>query len=135
MMSDFTLAIPTVNRAQPLAALLTYLEAERDDYRVLVLDSSKPEVMAANRARVQASSPDGGDAGPFDYVVCNGILTQKLDVPSADMVFFAKSLVQRMFRLARRAIAFVANDISRRFILDHAHPRYEFTLYALKDEA
>lgn len=58
MTHDFTLVIPTYDRAQLLAALLSYLEAEGADFRVLVLDSSSPEVMAANRARVQASSLD-----------------------------------------------------------------------------
>jgi glycosyltransferase domain-containing protein len=58
MMRDFTLIIPTHNRAQLLAALLSFLEAEKADCRVLVLDSSRPKVMAANRAWVHASSLD-----------------------------------------------------------------------------
>ena len=57
-MRDFTLIIPTYNRARLLAALLSYLETEKADCHVLVLDSSRPEVMAANRARVAASSLD-----------------------------------------------------------------------------
>ena len=58
MMRDFTLVIPTYNRAQQLAALLGYLETQNADCRVLVLDSSGPEVLAANRERVAASSLD-----------------------------------------------------------------------------
>jgi glycosyltransferase domain-containing protein len=58
LMRDFTLVIPTYNRAQLLAALLSYLETEKADCRVLVLDSSRPQVLAANRARVAASSLD-----------------------------------------------------------------------------
>ncbi len=58
VMRDFTLVIPTYNRAQLLAALLGYLETERADCRVLVIDSSRPEVLAANRARVAASNLD-----------------------------------------------------------------------------
>lgn len=57
-MRDFTLIIPTYNRAPLLAALLTYLETEKADFRVLVLDSSRPDVLAVNRARVAASSLD-----------------------------------------------------------------------------
>jgi glycosyltransferase domain-containing protein len=57
-MRDFTLVIPTYNRAPLLAALLGYLEAEKADCRVLVLDSSRPEVMAANRERAAASTLD-----------------------------------------------------------------------------
>jgi glycosyltransferase domain-containing protein len=57
-MRDFTLVIPTYNRTQLVARLLTYLETEKADCRVLVLDSSDPEMLAANRARVAASSVD-----------------------------------------------------------------------------
>jgi glycosyltransferase domain-containing protein len=57
-MRDLTLVIPTYNRAHLLAALLGYLETEKADCRVLVLDSSHPEVVLANRARVAASSLD-----------------------------------------------------------------------------
>src|SRR3954466_8090959 len=56
MMRDLTLIIPTCNRAPSLAALMGYLETEKADCRVLVLDSSHPETMAANRARVGTSS-------------------------------------------------------------------------------
>jgi glycosyltransferase domain-containing protein len=55
-MRDFTLIVPTYNRAQLLATLLSYLEAEKADCRILVLDSSRDDVLAANRARVAASS-------------------------------------------------------------------------------
>jgi glycosyltransferase domain-containing protein len=58
MMRDFTLVISTCNCAQLLAALLNYLETERADCHVLVLDSSRPELLAANRARVTDSSLD-----------------------------------------------------------------------------
>jgi glycosyltransferase domain-containing protein len=57
-MRDLTLVIPTYNRAHLLAALLSYLEAEKADCHVLVLDSSRPEVVLANRARVAISSLD-----------------------------------------------------------------------------
>ena len=58
MMHDFTLVIPTYNRSQLLAALLRYLEAQNADCPVLVLDSSSPEELAANRERAAASSLD-----------------------------------------------------------------------------
>jgi len=58
MMHDFTLVIPTYNRSPQLAALLSYLEAQKADFRVLVLDSSRPEELAANRERAAASSLD-----------------------------------------------------------------------------
>jgi glycosyltransferase domain-containing protein len=58
MMRDFTLIIPTYNRPQLLAALLSCLEMQKADCRVLMLDSSHPEVLGTNRARVAASSLD-----------------------------------------------------------------------------
>jgi glycosyltransferase domain-containing protein len=58
MMHDFTLVIPTYNRSQQFAALLSCLEAQNADCRVLVLDSSRPEALAANRKRAAASSLD-----------------------------------------------------------------------------
>jgi len=58
MMHDFTLVIPTYNRSRQLAALLRYLEAQNADCRVLVLDSSGAEELAANRERAAASSLD-----------------------------------------------------------------------------
>jgi glycosyltransferase domain-containing protein len=57
-MRDFTLIIPTYNRNQLLATLLNYLEAEKPDCRVLVLDSSRPDMLAANRARVATCGLD-----------------------------------------------------------------------------
>src|SRR4030081_2124399 len=58
MMRDFTLVISTYNRARSLAALLSYLETEKADCRILVLDSSLPETLATNRGRVAAPSLD-----------------------------------------------------------------------------
>jgi glycosyltransferase domain-containing protein len=55
-MRDFTLVIPTFNRGRLFAALLSYLETEKADCHVLVLDSSQPEILTANRARAAASN-------------------------------------------------------------------------------
>jgi glycosyltransferase domain-containing protein len=57
-MRDFALVIQTHDRAAFFLALLSYLEAEKADCRVIVLDSSCPEVTAVNRARVERSSLD-----------------------------------------------------------------------------
>jgi glycosyltransferase domain-containing protein len=48
-MQDFTLVIPTYNRPKQLRALLAYLGAETALCRILILDSSKPRLRAANR--------------------------------------------------------------------------------------
>jgi glycosyltransferase domain-containing protein len=57
-MRDFTLIISTCNRAQLFAALLSCLETEKADCRVLVLDSSRLDLLAANRTRAAVSSLD-----------------------------------------------------------------------------
>jgi glycosyltransferase domain-containing protein len=48
-MQDFTFVIPTYNRPKPLAALLGHIGATRPTCRVLVLDSSQPQLRAATR--------------------------------------------------------------------------------------
>ncbi len=95
-----------------------------------------------------------------DYVVCNGILTLKLEASILDMDRFARRLIRKMFSLARRGIAFnmmtshvnfmapklyyknpletiafCAAELSRRFRLDHAYPLYEYTVYVYRDQA
>jgi glycosyltransferase domain-containing protein len=57
-MRDFTLVIPTYNRPQQLSALLSYLETEQADCRVLVIDSSSAKVLEANHERVAVSNLD-----------------------------------------------------------------------------
>lgn len=94
------------------------------------------------------------ELGRYDYVVCNGILTQKLDVPAAEMDEFASLLIRRMFSLCRKGIAFnvmttkvnyFANnlyyrnpaelfawcltELTRHIRIDHAYPLYEYTMY------
>jgi SAM-dependent methyltransferase len=93
-------------------------------------------------------------ADVFDYVVCNGILTQKLQVPGLEMDNYARRLVRRLFQLCRRGMAFnvmttkvnyfanhlyyrnpaellswCISEITPHVRLDHAYPLYEFTMY------
>jgi SAM-dependent methyltransferase len=90
----------------------------------------------------------------FDYVVCNGILTQKLTTSIREMDVYAQAMIKRMFELCRRGIAFnlmtnkvnftVENlyyrspvellayclaDITDRVRLDHSYKLYEYTFY------
>jgi len=46
------------------------------------------------------------DRESYDFVVCNGILTQKHDIPIPDMERFSKRVIQKMFDLCRHGIAF-----------------------------
>jgi SAM-dependent methyltransferase len=90
----------------------------------------------------------------YDYVVCSGILTQKLETLAIDMDRFAATLIRRMFALCRRGIAFnvmttkvnyfspnlyyrnpaellswCISEITPHIKIDHAYPLYEYTVY------
>lgn len=94
----------------------------------------------------------------FDYVVCNGILTQKLDVPALVMDDFAGRLIRRMFTLCKKGVAFnimttkvnfysnnlyyrnpsemlawVITEITPYVRLDHSYPLFEYTMYLLRE--
>lgn len=94
----------------------------------------------------------------YDFVVCNGILTQKLDAGIKQTDEFAQVLIKKMFGLSKKGIAvntmktkvnFMApnlyyrnpvellawcmNEVTDRVILDHAYPLYEYTIYLYKD--
>jgi SAM-dependent methyltransferase len=90
----------------------------------------------------------------FDYVVCNGVLTQKLSAGIREMDAFSQRLIRQMFDLCRRGIAFnvmttkvnfmvdnlyyrnpvelfahCLTSISSKVRIDHAYPLYEYTVY------
>lgn len=45
-------------------------------------------------------------AEPYDYLVCNGTLTQKLDASLRDMETYARAIVKHMFGMCRRGMVF-----------------------------
>lgn len=94
----------------------------------------------------------------FDYLVCNEILTQKLDVSVFQMDLFASELIRRMFELCNFGIAFnmmtttvnyfsnnlyyrepaemlswCLSEITAHAKLDHAYPLYEYTIYLYRE--
>lgn len=97
------------------------------------------------------------DEGYYDYIVCNGILTQKLNASIREMDFFAKKLIHKMFNMCNRGIAFnimsdkvnymvdnlyyknplevfamCLSDLSDKVLLDHSYKLYEYTVYVYK---
>ncbi len=93
----------------------------------------------------------------FDYVVCNGILTQKLNVSIKEMDVFAKQIIKKMFSICNKGIAFnimsdkvnfmvdnlyyknpvemfafCLSEISEKVMIDHSYPLYEYTVYIYK---
>ena len=97
----------------------------------------------------------------FDYVVCNGILTQKLSATNTEMNAYAKELINKMFDTCRVGIAFnvmnthvtfqsenlyyrnpveliawCISELSPHVRLDCAYdPWYEYTIFVYKEAA
>ena len=91
-------------------------------------------------------------------MVCNGVLTEKLDVSIKVFDEFARLVIRRMFELCGRGIAFnlmtthvnftapnlfykspleimafCAAALSCKFRIDHAYPRYDYTVYVFRE--
>jgi 2-polyprenyl-3-methyl-5-hydroxy-6-metoxy-1,4-benzoquinol methylase len=90
----------------------------------------------------------------YDYVICNGILTQKLTASIREMDFYAQNMIKRLFELCRHGVAFnimtnkvnfmVDNlyyrspvellafcfaEITDRIRIDHSYRLYDYTVY------
>lgn len=93
----------------------------------------------------------------FDYLVCNGILTQKLTASQLDMRAFAKRLISHLYEHCSRGIAFnvmsnrvnfmadnlfywspveclayCQSELSSSVGLSHHHLPYEYTVYVYR---
>lgn len=96
----------------------------------------------------------------FDYVVCNGLLTQKLQAKISTMDRFLVTLVTKMFDLCNIGVAFnvmsthvnhtvenlyyrnpaeliawCMSQLTPRIRLDHAYPLFEYTIYLYRQDA
>lgn len=93
-----------------------------------------------------------------DYVIMNGLLTEKQSLSQPSMVAFASDIIRAAFDTARIGIAFnvmsknvdwerddlfhwgldeltafLTKDISRRFVLRNDYGLYEYTVYVYRD--
>lgn len=107
---------------------------------------------------ILADTDNDAGIGRHDYVICNGILTQKLDTSNRVMDRYAQALIVRLFNLCRRGVAFnvmstkvnftapnlyyrcpsellawCMSEVTTRVRLDHAYPLYEYTLYLYRE--
>lgn len=95
----------------------------------------------------------------YDFVICNGVFTQKLDATQSRMTQFMDAAVARMFAQSRRGIAFnvmstavnyfspnlfyrspletmaMCLTLTHHIAVDHAYGLYEYTTYCFKDPA
>ena len=132
--------------------------------RNINLDYTGIDVAANMIEWARANLPDGnfihGDVldhkfdREFDYVVCNGILTQKLAATELAMDQFAKQLIRKMFSLCTIGTTFnvmttkvnyysdnlyyrnpaetfswCLSEITSHLKLDHSYPLFEYTIY------
>lgn len=63
------------------------------------------------------------DTEQYDYVVCNGVLTLKLDSPITQMLHYSNDLIRKMFSLSKRGICF--NHMSDK--VNYMHPNVLYT--------
>lgn len=95
-----------------------------------------------------------------DYIICNGILTQKLGCSQLEMWEFVKKVILKMWSIADEAIAFnimstnvnffsenlfyksptellawVNQEITNSFSIIHSYPLYEYTVYLYKSKS
>src|SRR3989344_5906671 len=95
--------------------------------------------------------------GTFDYVVMNGVFTEKFEMTFEEMFIFFKKMVKRTFEICHKGIAFnvmskqvdwerhdlfhlsldtlsdfLCKDVSRNFIIPNDYGLYEYTVYIYK---
>ena len=143
-------------------ALYPYLRSRWPRMQYTGIDLCKPMIDAALEAHPSASWIVGDLlehdwTTRYDFVVCNGVLTQKLTTDPTEMLAFAETFIKRMFELSNIGMAFnvmtshvnykvpnlyyrdpgqvmhwVLDNITNRVIIDHSYELYEFTTYALR---
>lgn len=92
----------------------------------------------------------------YDYIICNGVLTQKLETSNIDMDIYANKLIKKMYQLSNKGIAFnimttkvnffsnnlyyrnpselmayCMSEITNKIKIDHTY-LYEYTVYLYK---
>lgn len=99
--------------------LVDYLQARgrMDEFHYRGIDLSAPMIASARAAwpglsfDIRDILADPLPADSVDFVIMNGVLTERRDLSRAAMIDFAEALLAAAFRLARRGIAF--NVMSR----------------------
>ena len=99
------------------------------------------------------------DLPRFEYVVLNGVFTYRLDISYERMLAYWQNLLLQVFPLARKGLAFnvmstavdwerddlfhlpievvttfVTERLSRRFVIRHDYPLYEYTTYVYRED-
>ena len=102
---------------------------------------------------------DSQISASYDYVICNGILTQKLEIPGLQMDEFCNLLIKKLYSYCNVGIAFnvmtskvnyfsnnlyyrnpaemlswCLSEISTKIKIDHSYPLFEYTVYIYRDD-
>lgn len=142
--------------------LLTYARAKGRDVAYTGMDLAANMVDWGNQNHKDAQFRQGDffdhdPAEKFDYIVCNGIVTQKMDHSGLAMEQFSNRLIRRMFESCNRGIAinfmttrvnftvnrlyyrspveafaWCLNEITPHVRIDHSYPLYDYTIYLLR---
>jgi len=143
--------------------LLQYAQKEQIKLRYTGIDLASNMISWAKKHMHNGEFIEGDfiehnfDERKFDLIVCNGILTQKLEASFSDMDKLAKNLIKKMFFVCTKGIAFnimstyvnffspnlyykhpsemlvyCLSEISQKVRLDHSYGLYEYTLYLYK---
>ncbi len=97
------------------------------------------------------------DCTKYDYIICNGILTQKLDITIREMNSYANNIISKMFSMCNRGIAFnimtsevnftspnlyyrhpadtliyCLHEITDKIVIDHNYELFEYTVYCYR---
>ena len=152
------------DRRNALGGLLERATERGLDVDYVGLDVCEPMIAHARLTHPEAQFRHGDffdqpTSERFDYLVCNGILTQKLDASIAAMEAYTRDLVTAMFARSRMGIAFnlmttkvnfmadnlfykspvemlaFALTLSPKVVIDHGYRLYEYTVYLYRPEA
>ena len=66
----------------------------------------------------------------FDYIVCNGILTQKLDASNISMDLYTNRMIKKMFQITNKGIAFNIMTTKVNFFSNNLYYRNPSELFA-----
>lgn len=101
---------------------------------------------------------DDSDLPNFDYIIMNGVFTEKVTLTFQDMFEYFKNMIKKVFRKANKGITFntmskhvdweredlfhlpfdlladfLKKEISRHFIIRNDYGLYEYTVYIYKE--
>ena len=109
-------------------ALYDYIKSENIEVIYTGVDIVDDMILSASHRNPNASFVcadffDPSFYGSFDYVVCNGIFTQKLASSILDMNIYCQKFIKKMYECSTKGIAFNAMSTFVNFQMDNLYYR------------